>query len=151
MGVSTLDWGILTNSLGPRIRLLRNNLNGASISASQPFDLPTGSLTVMALVAANPGSSQADLAVQAGITGPSLVGIIDELEKRGLVARERSAQDRRRNMLVLSDEGQSTLEALFGEVTMIEGSIRDALGEKDMAQLNNLLDRAIAALIQGKR
>ncbi len=130
---------------------MRNSLNAASITVSEPFGLPTGSLTVMALVAANPGSSQAALAEQAGITGPSLVGIIDELEKRGLVARERSAEDRRRNMLVLSAKGQETMDALFAEVTDIEKPIRDELGEKDMARLTQLLDKAVNAVANTKR
>lgn len=118
---------------------------------SEPFGLPTGSLTVMALVDANPGSSQATLATQAGITGPSLVGIIDELEKRGLVSRERSTEDRRRNMLVLSPDGKALMDSLFAEVDQIEAPIREELGTKDMAQLARLLDRAIAAMGQGKR
>ena len=55
----TLDWGILEGSVGPRVRLLRNALSARSIAASAPHGLPTGSLTVLALIAANPGSSQA--------------------------------------------------------------------------------------------
>ncbi len=104
----------------------------------------------MALVDANPGSSQAALATRAGITGPSLVGIIDELERRGLVTRERSAEDRRRNMLVLSPTGEETMHRLFAEVTEIEAPIRDALGPKDMAQLAHLLERALTALAENK-
>lgn len=133
------------------MRLLRNSLGALSIAVSEPFGLPTGSLTVMALVDANPGSSQAALAAQAGITGPSLVGIIGDLEKRGLVTRERSTEDRRRNMLVLSDDGKAMLDSLFAEVNGIEAQIRDELGTKDMAQLAQLLDRAIEAMGQTKR
>lgn len=99
----------------------------------------------MALVSANPGSSQSDLAEMAGITGPSLVGIIDELEKRGLLMRTRSNRDRRRNMVVLTDEGEATLKKLFGLVTDIEGPIREELGEEDLQVFIRLLDRAICA------
>jgi DNA-binding MarR family transcriptional regulator len=121
-------------------------LNGASISVSEPFDLPTGSLTVMALVSANPGRSQADLAARAGITSPSLVGIIDDLEQRGLLKRERSSTDRRRNMLVLTAKGEKQMTDLFATVTEIEKPIRDALGPKDVARLAELLDRAVEAV-----
>lgn len=126
-------------------------LNGASISASEPFDLPTGSLTVLALVSANPGSSQADLAARAGITSPSLVGIIDDLEKRGLISRERSPTDRRRNMLVLTAKGEKQMADLFATVTQIEKPIRDALGPKDHALLAELLDRAVEAVTQAAK
>lgn len=144
-----LDWGILDGSVGPRIRLLRNALQAASLDASVPWGLPTGSLTVMALVAANPGSSQAGLANMAGITGPSLVGILDELEQRGLVSRTRDAVDRRRNVLGLTATGEATMAELFATVTGIEAAIREELGEAGMTQLKALLDRAIAALGKG--
>ncbi|MXO71180.1 MarR family winged helix-turn-helix transcriptional regulator [Alteraurantiacibacter buctensis] len=141
-----MDWGILGGSIGPRVRLLRNTLNAGSLVQSEPYGLPTGSLTVMALIAANPGCSQVQLAALAGITGPSLVGIIAELEERGLLSRERDSADRRRNMVVLTAAGRQTMEALFATVTEIEKPVRDALGPQDMAMLIALLDRAIGAL-----
>ena len=45
-----LDWGILAGSVGPRVRLLRNVLSARSIVVSAPYELPTGSLTVLALL-----------------------------------------------------------------------------------------------------
>lgn len=129
---------------------MRNTLNSASITASEPFRLPTGSLTVMALVSANPGSSQSDLAVQAGITGPSLVGIVDALEKQGMITRVRSEQDRRRNMLVLTEQGERTMQKLFSQVNGIEDSIRAELSEQELRQFTALLDRAIGALVKAK-
>ena len=128
------------------MRLLRNALNAGSLAASEPFGLPTGSLTVMALVAANPGSSQAELAAMAGITSPSLVGLLDELERRSLLGRTRDKTDRRRNMLALTPEGAETMEQLFATVSPIEAPIRVELGDSALAELAALLDRAIAAL-----
>jgi len=141
-----MDWGILSGSIGPRIRLLRNAMQMRSITASAPHGLPTGSLTVLALVAANPGSSQIALARQAGINKSGLVGIVDELERRGLAARDRSLADRRRNTLRVTPEGEEMMHALFGLVTQQEAPVRDALGPEDMALLISLVDRAIAAL-----
>lgn len=145
-GAGALDWGILDGSVGPRVRLLRNVLNAGSLAASEPFGLPTGSLTVMALVAANPGSSQAELAAMAGITGPSLVGLLDELERRGLVGRTRDTADRRRNVLALTAGGAEMMARMFATVSPIETPIRAELGDSGLAELTGLLDRAIAAL-----
>jgi DNA-binding MarR family transcriptional regulator len=128
------------------MRLLRNYLQSRSISVSEPYGLPLGSLTVMSLISGNPGSSQKQLADWAGITGPGLVGIVDDLEARGLVTRIRSQEDRRRNELVLTEEGKKTMTGLFAVVTEIEAPMRDALGDDDMAALVRLLDKAIAAL-----
>jgi DNA-binding MarR family transcriptional regulator len=98
----TLEWGILAGSVGPRVRLLRNALTARSIAVSAPFGLPTGSLTVLALIAANPGSSQSALAKRAGLNKSALVGIVDQLEAKGLAARDRSATDRRRNQVTVT-------------------------------------------------
>lgn len=144
-----LEWGILAESVGPRVRLLRNALTARSIAVSAPYDLPTGSLTVLALIAANPGSSQAALARRAGINKSALVGIVDELERRGLAARDRSSADRRRNNLSVTPEGEEVMHKLFAVVGPEEQPIRDALGFSDMARFLGLLDRAIAALDGG--
>jgi len=141
-----LDWGILAGSVGPRVRLLRNALTARSIAVSEPYGLPTGSLTVLALVAANPGSSQSALARRAGLNKSALVGIVDELEAKGLANRERSEGDRRRNQVTVTPQGEAAMQVLFAAVTREEEPIRDALGMADLDRLLTLLDRAIAAL-----
>lgn len=141
-----LDWGILAGSVGPRVRLLRNALGARSIAVSAPHGLPTGSLTVLGLVAANPGSSQVALARRAGINKSALVGIVDQLEKRGLIARVTSEADRRSKAVRVTPEGQTAMHALFGAVSPGESPIREALGAEDFARLLALLDRAIDAL-----
>src|SRR6187402_1314897 len=141
-----LDWGILAGSVGPRVRLLRNALTARSIAASAPHGLPTGSLTVLALIAANPGSSQSALARSAGLNKSALVGIVDQLEAKGLAARDRSTSDRRRNQISVTPAGEAAMQALFVAVAAEEGAVRDTLGPADLAVLLRLLDRAIAAL-----
>jgi DNA-binding MarR family transcriptional regulator len=140
------DWGQLADTVGPRVRLLRNALAALSIAALEDFGLPTGSLTVLSLIAANPGSSQTVLARAAGLNKSALVGIVDELERRGLAARDRSANDRRRNQLSVTREGEAAMKAMFERVRSGEDRVREALGPGDHAKLIELLDRANAAL-----
>jgi DNA-binding MarR family transcriptional regulator len=141
-----LDWGILEGSVGPRVRLLRNALSARSIAVSAPHGLPTGSLTVLALIAANPGSSQTALASRAGLNKSALVGIVDQLEQRGLVERDRAASDRRRYQVSVTAEGETAMQALFAAVDRQEQDLRVALGKRDTIELLALLDKAVAAL-----
>jgi DNA-binding MarR family transcriptional regulator len=104
-----LDWGLLAGSVGPRVRVLRNALTARSIAVSAPHGLPTGSLTVLSLVAANPGSSQTALADRAGLNKSALVGIMDQLEQHGLITRDRSAIDRRRYGVTVTPEGERAM------------------------------------------
>ena len=145
-GQSGHAWGQLAETVGPRVRLLRNALAARSIAALEEFGLPTGSLTVLSLIAANPGSSQTTLAKAAGVNKSALVGIVDELEKRGLAARDRSASDRRRNHLSVTGEGEAAMKTMFECVRKGEETVRDALGSKEHRKLLELLDRANAAL-----
>ena len=101
---------------------------------------------MLALVAANPGTSQVALARRAGINTSALVGIIDQLEKLGLIARAAAPADRRRNAVRVTSQGEVAMNALFAAVSPGEGPIRDALGPDDLAQLLTLLDRATEAL-----
>ena len=140
------EWGQLAGSIGPRMRLLHNVLAARSISALEPFGLPTGSHTVLSLIAANPGSTQTALAEAAGLNKSALVGIVDELEKRGLAARDRSPSDRRRNHLTVTAKGKAELKTMFARVAPGEAQIREVLGPRDHALLLELLDRAYAAL-----
>lgn len=146
-----LGWGILEGSVGPRVRLLRNVLGARSIAVSAPHELPTGSLTVLALIAANPGRSQTALADRAGLNKSALVGIVDQLEKRGLAERDRASTDRRRYRVMVTPAGEETMRTLFSLVDPAERPIRDALGERDTATLLALLDRAVVALEESER
>jgi len=103
---------------------------------------------VLALIAANPGSSQTALAKRAGLNKSALVGIVDQLEQRGLVERDRAASDRRRYQVSVTREGERQMQALFAVVTREEEPIREALGKRDLSALLDLLDRAISAMDQ---
>lgn len=140
------EWGQLADTVGPRVRLLRNALAALSIAGLEEFGLPTGSLTVLSLIAANPGSNQTALAKAAGVNKSALVGIVDELEKRGLAARDRSASDRRRNHLTVTSAGEAMMKAMLARVAGGEDKVREALGPRDHQKLIELLDRANAAL-----
>jgi DNA-binding MarR family transcriptional regulator len=145
-GAAAQQWGQLAGTVGPRVRLLRNALAALSIAALEEFGLPTGSLTVLSLIAANPGSSQTVLARAAGLNKSALVGIVDELEKRGLAARDRSESDRRRNHLTVTPAGEAAMTAMFERMRKGEDTVRDALGAADHQRLLDLLDKANAAL-----
>src|ERR1700745_2621071 len=61
-----------------------------------------------------PGQSQRELADALGMHAPRLVALIDDLEDRGLVARERDPDDRRNYAISLTDEGRRALAELAG-------------------------------------
>ena len=145
-----LAWGDLSSSVGPRARLLRNLLRMRASSVTESYALPAGSLTILSLVSANEGCSQSALAERSGLFTTNLVTIVNDLEDRGLVQRVRSKEDRRYKTVTLTAEGRQLMDTLRAEIAAIENSISAAFDDREMAQFIGFLDRAIAALTEGR-
>ena len=141
-----MDWGLLSNTVGTGVRLLRNELTDRIIAAYAPFSLRSGALSTMMLIKANPGCSQSELAREVAMDDSAMVAIIDELEDRGLAVRSRSKADRRRNSLALTPSGETLMHEMIGCAMDVERPIREELSEEEMTQLISLLRRAYTAI-----
>jgi hypothetical protein len=53
--IEASNFGLLRDSIGPAIRLLRNLLSSRIVAAFEPFGLRSGTFSTMAPIAANPG------------------------------------------------------------------------------------------------
>jgi DNA-binding MarR family transcriptional regulator len=141
-----LEWGALSGALGPHLRLLRNVMTSRILAALSPFGLPSGALSMLALIDANPGCSQTDLARQTGVTKSAVVAILDELERQELAERATAKGDRRRNELTLTPKGRKQLAEMQLVAAAQEEPIVAALSAEERATLIELLDRAYAAV-----
>lgn len=145
---ATLNPGLLADFLGPKVRILWNLLDARMVDALSPFGLRTGAFSALALISANPGCSQNQLAGGLGMDKSAVVAIIDELESRDLARRVRQAHDRRRHALSLTTKGKALLQRMLGPAMVGGRPIRDALSPKEMEQLLSMLDRACDALAE---
>ena len=99
--------------------------------------------TLLWLVKRSPGLSLAELAAQEGISPPALSGNVDRLERAGLLQRVRSARDRRRVGLELTEDGAKLLRRIRARrTTWLAGR----LGVLEPAELD-----AIAAAVPALR
>lgn len=73
------------------------------------FDLTSVQFAALDCVAQHPGIDQASLAATIGFDRATIGGVIDRLERKGLVQRVVSAQDRRARQLSLTPEGEQLL------------------------------------------
>ncbi len=142
-----MDLGLLGDSVGPAVRHLRNLLTSRIIAAYEPYGLRSGSHSTMALIAANPGCSQSEIARNIGMDKSIVVAIVDDLEKRGLAERQRSTEDRRRNALMLTAKGRGLMLELDNLGRTVEAPIREALSVEEVQHLISLTRRAIDALM----
>jgi DNA-binding MarR family transcriptional regulator len=65
---------------------------------------------ILAVLSTDTPPSQLELASLSGLLPAQVVPVIDELERRGFVARQRSKTDRRRSVVTLTDAGHEVLE-----------------------------------------
>jgi DNA-binding MarR family transcriptional regulator len=100
--------------------------------------------TFLWLVKRSPGLSLAELAAEEGISPPAMSGHVDRLEKLGLLARERSADDRRRIGIRLTEDGERVMRRIRARRTTW---LADRLRTLDPAALESV-EAAMPALLR---
>ena len=73
---------------------------------------------------------------------PGITRLIDRLETKRLVTRERCKKDRRRVWCRITPEGLALLDKLDGPIRGADSLVLGSLSSKELTQLVSLLDRA---------
>ncbi|MFZ1886355.1 MAG: MarR family winged helix-turn-helix transcriptional regulator [Rhodoplanes sp.] len=111
------------------------------INTFKPLGLRPAQFSVLLVVNANPGRRQSEIAAALGIRQANLVGLIDELDRRGLTKRKRLAADRRSHALTLTAKGKALLKTALAMQARFEQHLVAELGANEHARL-------IAALVK---
>lgn len=109
------------------------------------FNLHPRQYAVLATLSVDPGISQQTLSDRLLVHRSAMVGLIDELEKRGLVSRERRAENRREHALVLTDEGHEMFSKLRTLSSAYEVKFLESLSDDEARTLRSLLTRLAVA------
>lgn len=140
--VSSDEMNLLMKSIRRIVRA--NDLGSRSLQKSSGLTAPQ--LAVLRAVGAQGEISTGRIAEQVDLSAATVVTILDNLERDGLVTRERSLQDRRIVHTRLTEAGAATLmrvQGPFGETLMRRLS---ALPARNRRQMIEALD-AFANLI----
>ncbi|HKS72665.1 MAG TPA: MarR family transcriptional regulator [Terriglobales bacterium] len=97
-------------------------------------------LAALSTIGANPGISQSALGGLLNIAGPSVVKVVDDLERLNLLRRAPTT-DRRVYSLQLTDKGMADLERYQASIEIFEKNIAAALTTSERALLLDLLSR----------
>ena len=100
--------------------------------------------SVLALIEANPGSKQTEIADALEIKRANFVALIKSLDERGLTERHQPAGDRRSNALFLTEKGKDFVRQANALQAEFEAEYVERLGgEKARDQLMGLLAKLI--------
>jgi DNA-binding MarR family transcriptional regulator len=104
-----LQFDDLDALLGYRVRRAQGAIHRDYMAAIAGLDVTQKQTATLWLISANPGVSQVSLAASLGMDRATVMAVIDRLEDRDFVIRQRSAADRRRQELYLTQTGQAFL------------------------------------------
>ena len=72
---------------------------------------------------------------------PSLVGILDRLEKKGLIGRLRSVEDRRHVHIIPTQAGRGLQERMLPKVEQIHDLLMQRVTPEEWDELNRILNK----------
>ncbi len=98
---------------------------------------------ILAVLGTDAPPSQLELAGLCGLLPAQVVPVLDELERRGLVARQRSEEDRRRSVVRLTPAGEESLTKADELARSIEDTLFGELGDGAREQLHGTLRAAL--------
>jgi DNA-binding MarR family transcriptional regulator len=130
---------MLSRRLGYLFKHAEMRMQELNANALAPFGIDGRELGILLVIAGHEPGSQQQAAQRLGVDRTTMVALLDALEDKGLVSRHPHAQDRRRNVVELTDAGRDTVRratkaseraetTLLAPLTYQEGErLRDAL------------------------
>ncbi|WP_291013603.1 MarR family transcriptional regulator [Hydrogenophaga sp.] len=134
-----LDTSYLESLLGYNARRTALAVIGVFLRRMAPFELRPVDFSVLTLIAHNPGATSRQICAALDIQPPNLVGLIRQMEARGLVQRKPHPTDRRAQGLHLSAAGKRLQREAQAEATALEQDASSALCAEELKTLKGLL------------
>ena len=138
-GDKLLSVGVLDGHLGYFLRRVQVWVFQDFIRTLASIDLRPAQYSVLAVIGANRGLSQADVAQLLGIERARLVRLLDRLEKRDLTQRLASPVDRRSHALQLTPSGQALLKRAKALAAVHEANLMQKFGAANHARMMEAL------------
>lgn len=140
---------LLAKRFGYALKRAQHALRIAMDDALRPLALTTPQYSVLSALEAEPGMSNARLARAAFVTPQTMHGLLTNLERSTLIARDADPGHGRILCTKLTDRGWQILAEAHGIVAVIEASMMASLGEADSARMTTALTRCAEVLQAG--
>lgn len=142
----SIKLGPLEHWIGFNLRMAQEATFQAFSRRSQEIGESPGRFATLTLISRNPGISQTELSYAAGRDKSSLTPVIEDLVRRGLVARKRTDHDRRTYSLNLTPEGKKVLTMMTRCARRHERNLDRLIGVRDRKRFLQLLKKIAAEI-----
>ena len=134
-----LALGQLNHHLGFFLRRLQIWVFQDFIQTLAPMKVRPAQYSVLLIIEANPGRSQAAIGQTLGIERARLARLLHELERRKWISRHASGSDARSHSLHLTADGEKALAKIKSLAEQHEARLAERVGSKRHTQLMDLL------------
>jgi len=133
-------------SIGYRIKLLSQLLTRKFQELMEPYGLTAFHWLVLCCLWEEDGLPTCSIGEKLQQVGGTITGVLDRMEERGLIRRERDIDDRRVWRIWLTEAGKQ-LETVLPPLAMeVREQALDGISPQEREQLSQLVDQLIANL-----
>lgn len=130
-----------SRGFGYQVIRLAQLLEARAEAVLAPLDLKPRAYDAMICIVNGQGMSQQDLSRKLGLYAPQMVGLLDGLEKQGVVERQVSSTDRRRRTLSLTAHGRDLLGRATTRVAGLEMELFGSVSDEEKSRFEALVRR----------
>lgn len=129
---------------GYLIKMVFNSMNRTLDQEMAPLGLTATQWRPIAMIAMGRADTAVELARQNGVDTGAMTRTLDRLEAKGLLRRQRSEQDRRVVKIELTEEGQTTVRHIPGNIARTLNHYLRGFSEAEVAMLMHFIQRMLA-------
>ena len=138
---------------GPRLTYMIKQLElaiRAGIDAqARDYGLTAPQYTALTVLQRHPGMSGAQLSRRSFVSPQAGSEMIAQLERKGLIAREQDAQNRRILCVRLTSEGTKAVQSCESWMSQLEKTMLSGVSVTEARELRDLLTRCVHNLVDG--
>ncbi len=113
----------------------------ADIELRERFDLIGAQWKIIVILTIKEGITQKHIADMAFVEAPTLVPVIDKMEKEGYVIRQSDPDDRRNNLIFMTKKSKDIADPIIDCILEIRNMGLDKISKKDMETAKKVLEQ----------
>ena len=115
----------------------------ADIELRERFGLTGAKWKIITILSIKEGITQKHIADMAFVEAPTLVPVIDQMEKEGYVTRQSDPNDRRNNLIFMTKKSKDIVDPIIDCILKIRNMGLDKISKKDMEAAKKVLAQII--------